>query len=57
MHYGSRDWIGFAWRRLRFERVQEVFCNAQMPSRLMASVCRMEPKRRGYYGRRCMICI
>ena len=35
------------WQRLRFERVQEVFCNAQMPSRLMASVCRMEPEAEG----------
>ena len=34
-------------QRLRFERVQGVFCNAQMPSRLMASVCRMEPEAEG----------
>ena len=40
MHYGSRDWIGFAWQRLRFNQ-------CQMPSRLMASVCRMEPEAEG----------
>jgi magnesium chelatase family protein len=34
-------------QRIRFERVPGVFCNAQMPSRLMASVCRMEPEAEG----------
>lgn len=41
-------WVFWRQRqRLRFERVQGVFCNAQMPSRLMASVCRMESEAEG----------
>ena len=34
-------------QRIRFERVPGVCCSAQMPSRVMASVCRMEPEAEG----------